>query len=168
MAGKMQEGISVADLDADSLNESAENTQEDQIQDQIQNDQLEDAQLDDSLSPEHYDASDLRVLEGLEAVRIRPGMYIGSTGPRGLHHLVYEIVDNSVDEALAGYASHIEVTILPDGGVRVVDDGRGIPVDEVPGEGISGVETRPTSTRSRPRVCSRASRWRKASPPALP
>ena len=133
----MQEGISVADLDADSLNESAENTQEDQIQ----NDQLEDAQLDDTLAPEHYDASDLRVLEGLEAVRIRPGMYIGSTGPRGLHHLVYEIVDNSVDEALAGYASHIEVTILPDGGVRVVDDGRGIPVDEVPGEGISGVET---------------------------
>ena len=140
----MQEGISVADLDADSLNESAENTQEDQIQ----NDQLEDAQLDDTLAPEHYDASDLRVLEGLEAVRIRPGMYIGSTGPRGLHHLVYEIVDNSVDEALAGYASHIEVTILPDGGVRVVDDGRGIPVDEVPGEGVSGVETVMTKLHS--------------------
>ncbi|MDF7663132.1 DNA topoisomerase (ATP-hydrolyzing) subunit B [Bifidobacterium sp. ESL0763] len=109
--------------------------------DEPQEDQLEDAQLDDSLAPQHYDASDLRVLEGLEAVRIRPGMYIGSTGPRGLHHLVYEIVDNSVDEALAGYASHIEVTILADGGIRVVDNGRGIPVDEVPGEGVSGVET---------------------------
>lgn len=107
----------------------------------VKENELQNAQLDDSLSPEHYDASDLRVLEGLEAVRIRPGMYIGSTGPRGLHHLVYEIVDNSVDEALAGYADHIEVTILPDNGIRVDDNGRGIPVDEVPGEGVSGVET---------------------------
>ncbi|MFC7787925.1 DNA topoisomerase (ATP-hydrolyzing) subunit B [Microbacterium sp. MAHUQ-60] len=76
-----------------------------------------------------YGADDIQILEGLEAVRKRPGMYIGSTGPRGLHHLVYEIVDNSVDEALAGYADNIEVTILEDGGIRVDDNGRGIPVD---------------------------------------
>ena len=87
-----------------------------------------------------YGANEIQVLEGLEAVRKRPGMYIGSTGPRGLHHLVYEIVDNSVDEALAGHADNIEVTILPDGAVRVIDNGRGIPVDEHPVQKKSTVE----------------------------
>ncbi|WP_208543515.1 DNA topoisomerase (ATP-hydrolyzing) subunit B [Rathayibacter sp. VKM Ac-2801] len=87
-----------------------------------------------------YGANQIQVLEGLEAVRKRPGMYIGSTGPRGLHHLVYEIVDNAVDEALAGYCDNIEILMRADGGVTVSDNGRGIPVDMHPTEGISTVE----------------------------
>jgi len=89
---------------------------------------------------ESYGAKDITVLEGLEAVRKRTGMYIGSTGPSGLHHLVYEVVDNSVDEAMAGYATHIDITLLPDGGVEVVDNGRGIPTDLKPEYGRSAAE----------------------------
>ena len=89
---------------------------------------------------EEYDSSEIRVLEGLEPVRLRPGMYIGSTGYDGLHHLIKEIADNSIDEAIAGYANRVDITILKDGGIRIDDNGRGIPVDVKEGYGKSALE----------------------------
>ncbi|MDR1078318.1 MAG: DNA topoisomerase (ATP-hydrolyzing) subunit B [Propionibacteriaceae bacterium] len=98
-----------------------------------------DEQLSSHVAEGQYEADAITVLEGLDPVRTRPGMYIGSTGERGLHHLVYEVVDNSVDEALAGYADSIDVRLLPDGGVKVTDNGRGIPVSEHPIEKVSAL-----------------------------
>ncbi|MFJ8473804.1 DNA topoisomerase (ATP-hydrolyzing) subunit B [Kitasatospora sp. NPDC094011] len=98
------------------------------------------SQIPDQTDQASYTGSNIQVLEGLDAVRKRPGMYIGSTGERGLHHLVQEVVDNSVDEAMAGYADTIDVTIMADGAIRCVDNGRGIPVDIVPGQDKPAVE----------------------------
>ena len=88
-----------------------------------------------------YDGSQIQVLEGLEPVRKRPGMYIGSTGYDGVHHLIKEIADNSIDEAIAGYATKVTVVLLADGGITISDDGRGIPVDKHPKTGLSTLET---------------------------
>ena len=102
--------------------------------------EFDDVESMDTLVTDEYGADQIQVLEGLEAVRKRPGMYIGSTGPKGLHHLVYEIVDNSIDEALAGYCTHIEVNMLPDDVIEVIDNGRGIPVGINEKYGKSSVE----------------------------
>ncbi len=105
----------------------------------IKNEENAELETMDTVVTDEYGAGQIQVLEGLEAVRKRPGMYIGSTGERGLHHLVYEIVDNSIDEALAGYCTHIEVAILPGNIIEVRDNGRGIPVDINEQQGLPAV-----------------------------
>src|SRR5260370_14218201 len=98
-------------------------------------------EVSDKVKANDYTAAQIQILEGLEPVRKRPGMYIGGTGAEGLHHLVWEIIDNGIDEALAGHASEVSVEMLDDGGISVVDNGRGIPTDTHPKTGKSTVET---------------------------
>ena len=122
------------------MDENIIKTEEELLEEAKENEVVLDESAEiDTVVTEKYDASAIQVLEGLEAVRKRPGMYIGSTGPKGLHHLVYEIVDNSIDEALAGFCTHIEVEILPDNIITVRDNGRGIPVGINEQQGLPAV-----------------------------
>ena len=136
-----QSGLDEQDLEARALLEKANQAdQQDLASSEDYHHESADGTKEDYTVTGEYTASQIQILEGLEAVRRRPGMYIGSTSSSGLHHLVYEIVDNSVDEALAGYCTKIAVTINEDNSITVVDNGRGIPVDIQPQKGISGVE----------------------------